>query len=124
MKMHAFATMLALGILVISPATSQTPAGASKSAPLVHAAETAATKPAAAQLSAGESTYKAACLACHQANGKGLAGAFPPLAGSDYLLKDKTRAITTVLHGKTGPIGVNKQQLDSGMPPMPPLSKV
>ena len=124
MKMHAIAVTLALGVLVITPALSQSPAGAAKSAPLVHAAEAATGKPTAAQYGAGESTYKAACLACHQANGKGLPGAFPPLAGSDYLLKDKVRAITTVLHGKTGPIVVNNQKFDSVMPPMQQLSDV
>ena len=95
---------------------------ASQSAPLVHAAETAAKVPTAAQMTAGENTYKAACMACHQANGKGLPGAFPPLAQSDYMLKDKTRAIATVVHGKTGPIAVNNQKFDSVMPPMPQLS--
>ncbi|MCP5470918.1 MAG: c-type cytochrome [Sinobacteraceae bacterium] len=73
-------------------------------------------------MKAGEETYKAACVVCHQADGKGLASAFPPLAGSDYLLKDKTRAIATVLHGVTGEIVVNGQKFDSAMPPMPQLS--
>ena len=71
MKMHAIAVTLALGVLVITPALSQSPAGAAKSAPLVHAAEAATGKPTAAQYGAGESTYKAACLACHQAEGQG-----------------------------------------------------
>jgi nitrite reductase (NO-forming) / hydroxylamine reductase len=91
----------------------------------VHAAEVAAAQgPTAAQLKAGEETYKFACSACHQPNGQGLAGAFPPLAGSDYLLKDKTRAIATVVHGKTGPVVVNKTKFDGVMPPMPQLSDV
>ena len=36
------------------------------------------------------------CGACHQPNGQGLAGAFPPLAESDYLMKDRTRAIVNL----------------------------
>ncbi|MEZ5457878.1 MAG: cytochrome D1 domain-containing protein [Steroidobacteraceae bacterium] len=90
----------------------------------VHAAEAAPKAPSAAQLAEGEKVYKAACSACHQPNGKGLPGAFPPLAQSDYLLKDKTRAIATVVHGKTGPITVNNVKYDSVMPPMPQLSDV
>ena len=88
----------------------------------VHAAEAAPGTPQAEQMKAGEATYKAACLVCHQPDGKGLANAFPPLAGSDYLLKDKTRAIATVLHGRTGPITVNGKNFDSVMPPMTQLS--
>ena len=83
----------------------------------VHAAEVAAAE-MESQMKAGETTFKAACMACHQADGKGLPGAFPPLAGSDYLLKDKARAVATVVHGRTGPITVNGQKFDSVMPPM------
>ena len=53
----------------------------------------------ASQIAAGEKVYQTYCTACHQANGQGLAGAFPPLAGSDYLLADKNRAISTVIGG-------------------------
>ncbi len=35
-----------------------------------------------AMLPDGEQLYMQTCAACHQANGKGLVGAFPPLAGS------------------------------------------
>ena len=87
----------------------------------VHAAEVAAAH-MESQMKAGEATFKAACMACHQADGRGLAGAFPPLAESDYLLKDKARAVATVVHGRTGPITVNGQKFDSVMPPMSQLS--
>ncbi len=33
----------------------------------------------------GESLYMQTCAACHQQNGKGLKGAFPPLAGSEVV---------------------------------------
>ncbi len=84
----------ALAVLMPAVSWAQS-APAARIAPSVHAAEAAARTPSAAQLKAGEDVYKAACLACHQANGKGLPGAFPPLAQSDYLLKDKTRAIAS-----------------------------
>ena len=36
----------------------------------------------------GKEIYTKVCGACHQATGLGLPGAFPPLAGSDYLNKE------------------------------------
>jgi nitrite reductase (NO-forming)/hydroxylamine reductase len=89
----------------------------------VHRAETAAGgKPAPEQMRAGEKTFQAACQACHQADGKGLPGAFPPLAGSDYLKADKHRAVKNVLQGLTGPVVVNGATFNSVMPPMSQLS--
>ena len=41
----------------------------------------------------GKSVYNQTCVACHQATGSGIPGAFPPLAKSDYLNKDVNRAI-------------------------------
>ena len=55
----------------------------------------------------GKDKYMATCVACHQANGQGIAGAFPPLAKADYLNADVNRAIDIVLHGKSGEITVN-----------------
>ncbi len=65
----------------------------------------------------GEEIYSKNCQACHQANGEGIAKAFPPLAKSDYLLADKLRAIKQVINGSTGEIIVNGQTYNSAMPP-------
>jgi nitrite reductase (NO-forming) len=54
----------------------------------------------------GKEIY-ALCLACHQDNGKGLPGAFPPLAQSDYMLEDVNRTIKTILNGSSSAITVN-----------------
>ncbi|GAA3706991.1 copper-containing nitrite reductase [Oceanisphaera sediminis] len=70
------------------------------------------------QLLYGKRVYEANCQACHQAEGQGIPGAFPPLAGSDFLNADTTRAIDVVLHGLKGPIKVNGQAFDSIMPAM------
>lgn len=64
----------------------------------------------------GQRIYTNNCLACHQANGSGIKGAFPPLAKADYLNADKTRAIQTVVHGREGPIVVNGDKFNSVMP--------
>ena len=69
------------------------------------------------QVEKGKQVYMGLCFACHQPDGKGLPGAFPPLAGSDYLLVDRERAIRTVLKGLTGPVVVNGVTFNSAMPP-------
>ncbi|MFA5973611.1 MAG: cytochrome c [Lentimicrobiaceae bacterium] len=65
--------------------------------------------PSAEQMAMGKKIYEtpAKCITCHQADGKGVKGAFPPLAGSDYLLADKKRAVAQVLNGSHHAIVVN-----------------
>ena len=73
--------------------------------------------------SPGEQLYEMACLPCHQPEGKGLPGVYPPLAGSDWVRGDKARIIKVVLHGLTGPVTVAGQNF-GGTPasvPMPSL---
>ena len=50
----------------------------------------------------GEQVYAAQCVACHQATGKGLPPAFPPLAGSRVVNGPKTAQVAIVLKGKPG----------------------
>ena len=69
------------------------------------------------RIAAGEKVYNRTCMACHQTNGQGMAGIFPPLAGSDYLLKDADRAIRVIAEGLSGPIVVNGQKYEQIMPP-------
>jgi mono/diheme cytochrome c family protein len=64
----------------------------------------------------GETVYTAVCSACHQANGMGLPGAFPPLAGSDWVTGPEGKIILTVLHGLGGEITVNGEKWNSVMP--------
>ncbi|MBI3135627.1 MAG: cytochrome c [Bacteroidetes bacterium] len=68
---------------------------------------------------AGEAVYQSTCVACHQAQGEGVKGAFPPLAGSDYLLADKNRAIKQIINGSGGEMIVNGETYNSIMPPQP-----
>ena len=72
-------------------------------------------KTLAEKLVSGKQIYMKTCFACHQANGEGIANAFPPLAKSDYLNADVDRAIGIVLHGKTGEITVNGKKYNSVM---------
>ena len=50
----------------------------------------------------GATVYAANCAACHQANGKGVAGAFPALDGSKLVNGPVDAQIALVLQGKTG----------------------
>ena len=50
----------------------------------------------------GEKVYGANCVACHQANGKGVPGSFPALDGDKTVLGPKDAQLQTVLHGRPG----------------------
>jgi nitrite reductase (NO-forming) / hydroxylamine reductase len=85
----------------------------------VHRAETAK---GMADQQAAEKAYMTHCAACHQPNGKGLPGAFPPLAGNERVLKDPERSIQVVLNGLSGPLEVGGVTYNGVMPPMPHMS--
>ena len=74
------------------------------------------------QVNAGAQLFAGTCSVCHQSNGAGLAGVFPPLAKSDYLNADPTRAIGILLHGLNGKVRVNGKEFDSVMPAMNQLN--
>lgn len=65
----------------------------------------------------GEAIYQKVCATCHQATGQGVPGAFPPLAGSDWVTSDPRRPILFVLHGLQGPVEVKGTSWNSVMPP-------
>jgi len=73
------------------------------------------------QIKAGQQLFEGTCSVCHQSNGRGLDGVFPPLAKSDWLNADPKRAVNVVLHGLSGKITVNGTPYDSVMPPMTQL---
>lgn len=62
------------------------------------------------------------CLPCHQANGEGLPGAFPPLAGSEWVNGPAENLIRIQLRGLMGPIKVKGAQYNSVMPPNAAMS--
>lgn len=74
------------------------------------------------QVQAGRSLFAGTCSVCHQANGEGLPGVFPPLAKSDFLAADPARAIDVVMRGLTGKVTVNGTDYNSVMPPMNQLN--
>lgn len=68
------------------------------------------------RIAAGKSLYMQNCASCHQANGEGIANAFPPLANSDYLMEREDLGVDIVVNGLTGPITVNGKLYNSAMP--------
>jgi len=70
----------------------------------------------ASQVKSGKVLFNSNCAACHQTTGLGMPGVFPPLAKSDFALKDKTRTIKTVIGGLTGPVTVNGKTYNAVMP--------
>ena len=68
------------------------------------------------RLAGGKRIFETSCFACHQANGQGLPGAFPPLAKSDFLNGNKEKSISAVIHGLEGPVKVNGKEFNSVMP--------
>lgn len=68
------------------------------------------------QINNGKLVYNKNCVACHQINGTGIPGAFPPLAKSDYLNANVNRAIKQVIVGSSGPITVNGKKYTVPMP--------
>jgi nitrite reductase (NO-forming) len=74
------------------------------------------------QVHAGQALFAGTCSVCHQANGAGLPGVFPPLAKSDFLAADLNRAAKVVLQGLNGKVTVNGTTYNSVMPPMNQLN--
>jgi nitrite reductase (NO-forming) len=74
------------------------------------------------QINAGKALFAGTCSTCHQPEGQGLEGVFPPLAKSDYIAGDPKRVPNIILHGLNGPVKVNGKDYNSNMPPMNQLN--
>lgn len=64
----------------------------------------------------GKNVYLKYCLACHQTDGSGVPGMYPPLKNSDWLGKDKEILIRQILEGIQGIIVVNGKEYNQIMP--------
>ena len=64
----------------------------------------------------GKLVFDNQCSACHQPNGQGLSGAFPPLAENKDLFKSRNYPVYVVLNGLQGPINVEGTDYNSQMP--------
>jgi mono/diheme cytochrome c family protein len=92
--------------------------------PLVydHRVRGAPTAPAAAPqvdpMVLGARLYAAQCAACHQQNGQGLAGNFPPLADSEWVVGEKSAQLLPriLLYGLNGAVQVRGLPYNGQMP--------
>jgi mono/diheme cytochrome c family protein len=64
----------------------------------------------------GAAVYAQQCAVCHQASGKGVTGAFPPLAGNRDLFLSRELPVEVVLHGISGAITVEATAYNGAMP--------
>lgn len=75
---------------------------------------------------AGRDIYNAHCAICHQANGNGVAGMYPPLADSIgsfvALLAGRTYLVHVVSFGLVGPVSVHGQVYNGVMQAWPALN--
>src|SRR3954452_9985275 len=69
----------------------------------------------------GKKVFAANCQTCHQANGQGVAGQYPPLAGSEFTTGGSQRPASIVLKGLQGAGKVKGQQ--NGTAVMQPWDK-
>lgn len=105
---RALATIAAVGLIACGGDADPAPAGDA---------------PAASQATAstgldGEAEYMATCGTCHQADGEGMAGAFPPLTESPIVLAaNPARQIAVILKGMVGPITLKGVEWNSVMAP-------
>ncbi len=70
----------------------------------------------------GKKNYELVCITCHQSNGQGVPGVYPPLADSEWVNGSEERVIRIVLHGLKGPVTVKGTTY--GTAAMPVFGKV
>ena len=64
----------------------------------------------------GSEIYIDFCITCHLSKGEGVEHTFPPLAKSDYLIKNREASIRGVKYGQQGEIIINGVTYNSAMP--------
>jgi|GEM_PF-1562156 len=70
-----------------------------------------------AATSNGQRVYLENCAGCHQADGQGIAGLYPPLVGAEWVVGAPSRLMRITLHGPTGPYTVKGVRYANGTMP-------
>jgi len=68
----------------------------------------------------GAKVYRNQCAQCHQADGNGLAGVYPPLVGSDWVTGHPEVMARILINGLNGPIEVKGNTYNGNMPAFGP----
>lgn len=66
----------------------------------------------------GSEIYTDFCMTCHLPNGEGVENTYPPLAKSDYLLKNREKSIRGIKYGQEGEMVVNGKTYNDVMAPL------
>lgn len=83
-------------------------------------AAAAAPRPEISLFDRGAKIYRNQCAQCHQADGNGVPGAFPPLAGSEWVTGHSTVLARILINGLNGPIVVEGNTYNGNMPAFGP----
>jgi len=67
----------------------------------------------------GQTLYFSTCMACHQPNGLGLPGVFPPFDGSEWVTGEPRKLVAVVIKGLNGPITVKGTKFPGAVPLIP-----
>ena len=70
----------------------------------------------------GKKNFELVCATCHQATGLGVAGVYPPLAGSEWVNGSEERVIRIVIYGLKGAVTVKGTTYNAAA--MPVIGKV
>lgn len=76
------------------------------------------------QESEGQRLYQEQCASCHMDDGSGLRALIPPVAGSDYMKRNREMLPCLIKHGQQGEIVVNGVHYNRPMPGNKDLSEV
>ena len=111
-----FASMLAFSCSGGSnqPKSSQ-PVSLPEKEPVLKVAEDLSNHP-------GQALYNQHCLPCHQADGNGVPGMYPPITDKAWIDGDNARLISIVLHGLDEEIEVHGESYNTVMAALPYLS--
>ena len=111
---------IAFGIFMIGAVWACSSSGSQEGAEQSVAAEPEETETMPVEMTQmedpGKAVYGQYCVACHQTDGKGMSGVFPPLTQTKWIEGDKTELISVILNGLQGAITVNGEEYNNVMP--------
>ena len=116
----AFVLLVSLSFAILNlnePGNTSRDPNAIRSLPATAMFEVAQKEIPAEVMQRGENVYKTYCLACHQTNGTGNPGMFPPLDQTKKVLGNKDELIGIILHGLSGKIEVKGETYYQAMAP-------
>lgn len=96
--------------------TEQSASAAPSENAMSNAASPGAVAANGAAASDGAKVYQTNCSSCHQANGQGVPGTFPPLAGNAVVTGDATKVVHIVKFGLNGKVDVKGTTYNGMMP--------